>query len=589
MTIPPFHLLRSETVRFDGLRSGSAPLSWGQHAIWKSIQWLGKDDHYFNIPRALLVPPGHTTGQVVEVVAHLIRRHEALRATFADGPQGPVQTVYGDGEVRVEIRETPQSLSHEQALDQAQQLADVSFAHADEFGMRYAVVESGGAPAWLLLVVSHQSTDFFGIRVLERELSDLFAGKRLPPVDWFPLDQARFQQDEDGAARGRASLDYWRRQLSRVPRSHLDFPQGADGAQDDPERFVRLRLDSPAGAVAAEALATRCEVSTGTVLLTAAAVVIAAYSGHDTAVLQLISGNRNEPRLRDMLGAQTENALFVLGLSGGTFEDAIRRCFLPSMSAYRYGEYHPPSMDRVHAEVQRERGVALDLSSFFNDVRMKDRWENLPDTDGSAEQLRELAARSTVSFIGAWPRQDAKYFVHVTYAPDTLHLYLMADTAYLPRPLIERLLLAMEALLVNSVHGTVDVREATGADRAERPAGWSFLDACWFDRDAVAALVSEAAGGTATVEPVEDEDGRTRLVAEVVVRDGAGGAPGTGAASAPDAVAGSEQTPAAVADPVVLHEAVVAALAGRTDVVAPHHYRIRSVSGELLAEGTGRP
>lgn len=556
--------VRTEGVRFHGLRSGATPLTWGQHAIWKSIKWLGPDDHYFNIPRAIPVPAGHTTEQVVAVISALVHRHEALRTTFADGPRGPSQRVHGEGEVSVDVRPAGGDLTHAQALEQAQALANRSFDHAAEFGMRYAVLEHDGGPAWLLLVISHQTTDFFGIRVLERELTELFAGGRLDPVDWFPLDQARFQQEGEGAARGRASLDHWRRTLTQVPRSHFDFPRrpGVE-EQEDPERFVRLRLDSPAAAVAAEALATRCEVSTSTVLLTAAAAVIAAHSGHDTAVLQLIAGNRNEPRLRDMLGAQTENALFVLGLAGGTFEEAVRRCFLPSMSAYRYGEYHPPSMDQVHTEVQHDRGVALDLSSFFNDVRMKDRWEALPETDGSPEQLRELARRSTVEFIGAWPRQDAKYFVHATYAPDTLHLYLMADTAFLPRPVIERLLLAMEHLLVESVHGAVDVREA--AEAVARPEGWTFLDACWFDRTAVVELVARAAGGKATVTVAEEGQDAPRLLAEVEV-----------------------EPEAATADPAALHRAVVAALAGRTDVIAPHHYRIRTPDGDLLAEGTGR-
>lgn len=356
------HESHTVPVHFAGLRSGSAPLSWGQHAIWKSIQWLGEEAHYFNIPRALPVPSGCSTHDVVTAVEKLIQRHEALRSTFTDGPQGPVQSVSGDGSVEVGILAAQHEVSLEDAAERAQELANRSFDHAAEFGMRYAVITVSGIPSWLLLVVSHQSTDFFGIRVLEREFRALFAGEQLAPVDWHPLDQARFQQEGEGAARGRASLDFWRRTLTRVPRSHFDFAP-VTTTPDGPERFVRLRLDSPAGAVAADLLATRCQVSTSTVLLTAAAVVIAAYSGHDSAVLQLIAGNRNEPRLRDMVGAQTENALFVLNLAQGTFEDAVRRCFLPGMSAYRFGEYHPPSMDAVHDEVRLNRGVGLDLSS----------------------------------------------------------------------------------------------------------------------------------------------------------------------------------------------------------------------------------
>lgn len=119
----------------------------------------------------------------------------------------------------------------------------------------------------------------------------------------------------------------------------------------------------------------------------------------------------------------------------------------------------------------------------------------------------------------------------------------MADTAYLPRTVIEQLLRAMEALLVASVHGEVKVGEATGTDVAHRPAGWSFADACWFDRAEVTRLVSKAAGG-AEVGLVLTEDEPVQLVANL-----------TAAGPVPD-----------LTD---LHRVVVAAADKRTDVIAP--------------------
>ena len=43
-------------IRFSGSRSGMAPLSWGQWAIWDAIQKMAPDDHYFNFGRVLAVP-----------------------------------------------------------------------------------------------------------------------------------------------------------------------------------------------------------------------------------------------------------------------------------------------------------------------------------------------------------------------------------------------------------------------------------------------------------------------------------------------------------------------------------------------------
>ncbi|WP_175412146.1 condensation domain-containing protein [Streptomyces sp. TRM64462] len=451
----------SLTVPFSGLRAGTAPMSWGQRAIWKSIAWLKEEAHYFNTPRVVRIPDGTTTDRAVAAIAGVLTRHEALRTTFADGPDGGTQTVHGEGEVTVEVHATAAPLPEEEAAAFARRLAATAFRHADEFGMRYALLTYGGRPVWLVLVVSHQVSDFWGVRVLERDLDVLLRGGDLEEdAAWQPLDQARHQQEGVGARRGREALAHWERTLTSVPASLFDAAPPEDGvADDDPERFVRLRLASPAGAVAAERLADRCRVSTGTVLLTAAAAVLAAYTGHEQAVLLLIAGNRNEPRLKGMVGAQTENALFVMEPGDGTFEDAVRGGFLTAMTAYRHGEYDPVAMDEVHARVRRARGTDLDLSAFFNDVRMRDRWEALPDVaPDDAAALEELRARSEISTTGTWPRQDAKYFVHTEYAPDRLHLYLMADTHHIPRATMPTLLRAMETLLVASAHGETKAR-----------------------------------------------------------------------------------------------------------------------------------
>ncbi|MFJ1590697.1 condensation domain-containing protein [Kitasatospora albolonga] len=453
------------SVPFSGLRSGSAPMSWGQQAIWRSIRWLDEEAHYFNLPRVHRLPEGTTTDQVLTLLGTLVARHEALRTTFEQRPEGPVQTVHGDGTLRVGLHPSD-GIGEEEALAFAEGLAATPFRNAEEFGMRYAILTEGGRPAWLILVVSHQASDFGGIRVLEDELNRLLHGEELAPAEWQPLDQARYQRQGEGAQRGRAALDHWERALATAPATHFDFPRPADAAaEDDPERFVRLRLDSVAGAVAAQRLADRCRVSTSTVLLTAAAVTLAAYTGHDRAVMLLIAGNRNEPRLQRMVGAQTENALFTIAVGDGTFEEAVRGGFLTAMSAYRSGEYDPEAMDRVRERVRAARGD-VDLSAFFNDVRLQDRWDALPElADDDAEGLLALREKSGISFIGSWARQDAKYFVHTPYSPDSLHLYLMADTHYLPVPVIEGLLRAMEALLVESVHGRITPAEAVAALR----------------------------------------------------------------------------------------------------------------------------
>ncbi|MEV0536042.1 condensation domain-containing protein [Kitasatospora sp. NPDC050463] len=479
---------RVGSLRFHGDRTESAPMTWGQRAIWKSIQWLDEGAHYYNIPRVVAAPPGLTISQVEVALGRLLTRHEALRTRFEQTEDGPVQYVSASGELAAPVHEAPPGQGATLADEVSRTLAAEPFRHREEWPFRCALVLEQGEPVHVALVFSHLGVDFWGVQQVEQDLRDLLAGQDPEPPAWQPLDQARFETEGPGAARGAASVEYWRRSLASVPPAM--FPpapvppvetepepgtgagsgtgtEGETGTAAGPgaggetgtaagsgaDRFVRLCMNSPATAVAASTLADRCGVSTGTVLLAGTAALLGSYTGNSTAVLQLIAVNRHDERSRRLVAAMTANALFSLDVARPTFEEVIRATFLAAMNAYRFAQYDPLVVDGVIDAAREASGGALRLSSFFNDVRLHDRWEQLPGTDGSAQQLRALTAKTEVSLIGTWERQDADFFVHTTYEPDTCLLYLMADTALIPRPEIERLLRAFEHLLVESAAG----------------------------------------------------------------------------------------------------------------------------------------
>lgn len=454
-------LRRVGSLRFHGDRTESAPMTWGQRAIWKSIQWLDEGAHYYNIPRVVSAPTGLTIHPAEAALGRLLTRHEALRTRFEQTEDGPVQYVSASGELTVPVHEAAPGQGATLADEVSRALAAEPFRHREEWPFRCALVLEQGEPVHVALVFSHLGVDFWGVQQVEQDLRDLLAGQEPAPPAWQPLDQARFETEGPGAARGAASVEYWRRSLASVPPAMFPPADGAAAtkggteseAGTEADRFVRLCMNSPATAVAASTLADRCGVSTGTVLLAGTAALLGAYTGNSTAVLQLIAVNRHDERSRRLVAAMTANALFSLDVARPTFEEVIRATFLAAMNAYRFAQYDPLVVDGVIDAAREASGGALRLSSFFNDVRLHDRWEQLPATDGSAEQLRALTEKTEVSLIGTWERQDADFFVHTTYEPDTCLLYLMADTALIPRPEIERLLRAFEHLLVESAAG----------------------------------------------------------------------------------------------------------------------------------------
>ncbi|MFB7947452.1 condensation domain-containing protein [Kitasatospora phosalacinea] len=447
------------SVQFRGTRAESAPMTWGQGAIWQSIRWLGDASHYFNIPRVLPLPPGAGLDRVVAAVGETLSRHEALRTLFHETPDGPVQQVLAGGTLSIGRSDVPEGRGREAAEEAAAELAGTSFRYGEELPIRCTLVSEGLRPAYLAIAFAHISVDFRAVQLVEAEMLRLLEGVSDPLPDWQPLDQARHENGATGSARGSAACDYWRRTLGKVPAPLFAGPPQPTGK----DRFVRLRMDSPAAAVAATMLAGRCQVTTGSVLLAATAAALASYTGHDTVALQLIAANRYNDRERRLIGAMSQNALFVLDLAAGSFEDAARRTFVAATNAYRFSRYDVnamrPVLDRAGADPDRP----VDLSAFFNDARMQDHWEGLPATELAADELRALAERTEISFIGSWERQDAKYFVHTTHLPDRCRLYLMADTAFIPVAAMENLLRGIEKLLVENAIGDLPFNETAAA------------------------------------------------------------------------------------------------------------------------------
>lgn len=523
-------------VEFHAATSGISPMTWGQQAIWRPIEAYGEDSSYFNMTRVLPLPPGTELTAVLDALRDWVAANQALRSRYLNGPGGPCQDVRPDGTLPVTVaRLPPEQLAH--------RLAARCFRHAEEWPVRVAVDTSAGQARCVVFVLSHLAADWWGFELLLEEFTNRLAG----PVEeraWQPLDQTAHERSPAGRRASAAALAHWRERLSVVPVSMFDFP----AFTPERPRYQRLRLASPALAVAAELLATANRVSTSSVLLAGVAVSLAALSGRRTCVLKLVSSNRNDARLRRLAAPTAQNCLFVLDDLGPdlTMCEVIRQCYRRGMTAYSCGRYDPAAMDELIAEVAVRRGVCFDLKAYFNDVRGgQDRWPDVDSAGASRAQVAALMARTVVSHDSAWEHQGCRYFLNVERAPDHALLYLLADTAYLPTPAIERALRAVETVLVEAAFRPVRVAEVpalTGQRPPER-GGWWPTGSGWACPLAMAEVVRAAAG--AEHAAVFREPGEL-----------------TAFVAAPELAGGLKS----------LHHRVVGLLDGRTDAVAPHRY-----------------
>ncbi|GAA3830965.1 condensation domain-containing protein [Sphaerisporangium flaviroseum] len=444
----------SVKVPFHGERDGEAALTWGQRLMWRAVHLMGDSQSYLNCPWVLPVYGRRDLGAVLAALRVLLERHESLRTTFIDTPDGPVQRVARGGELTVDLVEAGEERGLRVAERLGVEMSRTAFAHGDDLPLRCAVVLKDGRPFALALSFSHLAVDYQALNLLATEWKALLKGEDLAPADWQPMDQAALEQEESWQAHSSRSVQYWLSVLEEAPLDVFDH----DPQEPEDPRFIEVGMESVALAAAATRLAERWTVSTTSVLLAACATVLAVVSGRRKAVMQLVHSNRRDARTRTMVGTVGQDALFVLDLPTTDFAAACLAAHTTALGAYRNARYDPFAMQAMREEIGRRRGREHDLDAFFNDRRGIGTWPSLPKF-APDEDLSALTGKTRTYVENAWPGVRFKVFFTVGTAADTGRLSLIIDTAYLPRETARTMLLAIETLLLRSLTENVPMAE----------------------------------------------------------------------------------------------------------------------------------
>ncbi|MFI7892921.1 condensation domain-containing protein [Streptomyces sp. CACIS-1.16CA] len=454
-------------IAFHGERSGRAPLTWGQRAIWHAIRRTAPNDHYFNIGRVLpLADRGRpvTVPEALGALARLMERHESLRTRLLLSPLDgePAQGLADAGTLSVTMTRAaglPEAAAEAEAL--LGRLSATRFDYAAEWPVRAALITVGDRVTHAVLVLCHLAADGHAAEILVRDLRLLVRRRSAGPSPaTTPLDLARDQHAAAGRRRGAAALAHWEAGYRAAPPTMFPDPC----AQPRTPRFWTGRLVSPALARAVGTVAATHRVSGSTVLLTASAALVAAGEGHRTAAVMPIVGNRTAGALRDLVSTLSQDGLFVLDLAessgtteaaglAGTFTDLLPAAYRSALRAYRAAVYDPVEWDALGERLSAEYGTDVHPYCCFNDMRLVER--ALPEGPrATGAEPAEARRRTTFGFPATQDRVACRYCLHVTEEGDALAVSLTADTAYLPPEAIRAHLYAMEELIVASAAGT---------------------------------------------------------------------------------------------------------------------------------------
>ncbi|MFD4428339.1 non-ribosomal peptide synthase/polyketide synthase [Nocardia sp. NPDC058497] len=288
------------------------PLSAAQRRMWFLNRYLadadGPGDAVDNIPVALRLSGDLDIPALEAAIADVVDRHETLRTSYPDGPEGAEQLIADTA--RLELR--PEPVTEAELPERLLSCAAIRFDLTTEIPLHAALFAVADEHV-LVLVVHHIAADGFSLGPLAADLMTAYAARRdgAAPA-WSPLpiqyaDYALWQDENLGEATDPTSLAYtqlafWRRGLAGLP-EQLELPTDRPRPAESSFRggVHRFQIDSDLHSELRE-LARKHEATLFSTVHAALAVLLARLSGGSDIAIGTPVAGRGEAALDGLIG-----------------------------------------------------------------------------------------------------------------------------------------------------------------------------------------------------------------------------------------------------------------------------------------------
>ncbi|MBV9926801.1 MAG: amino acid adenylation domain-containing protein [Acidobacteria bacterium] len=208
------------------------PASYAQRRLW-FFDRLAPGSPAYNICDLLPLPSPLDQSALARALAEIVRRHEALRTTFAEAEDGqPVQVISEPCATQLPLVDLSALTDAERQAELARLTARESqrpFDLASGPLLRTTLLRLSDEEHFLLFTFHHIVSDGWSLRVFAEELSALyeaFTRGEPSPLEELPVQYADYAVWQRGRLEGgdlETQLDYWRRALAGAP-SLLELP-----------------------------------------------------------------------------------------------------------------------------------------------------------------------------------------------------------------------------------------------------------------------------------------------------------------------------------------------------------------------------
>ena len=344
-------------------RTRTAPAAFAQERLW-FLDRMDPGGTVYTLPAALRLTGVLDVAALERALGEIVRRHEALRTTFAESDGRPVQVIAPFAGFALPVEDLS---GREDAEREAEVRRRAAADAARPFDLaagplfRASLLRLADGEHVLLLCIHHAVSDGWSMGVLFRELSALYAAFRdgaPSPLAEPPLQYADYAAGQRERLRGDAldrQLAYWRRRLAGAPallELPTDRPRPAVQSYRGATERIALGADLAQGL---EAVARREGATLYMVLLAAFQVLLSKYAGTEDVVVGSPAAGRTSRDVEGLIGFFVNTLVMRTDLGGDpSFRELLGRVREGTLGAF---EHQEAPFERLVEELAPERSL----------------------------------------------------------------------------------------------------------------------------------------------------------------------------------------------------------------------------------------
>ena len=339
------------------------PTSFAQQRLW-FLDQLAPGTCFYNVPITLRLMGAINDAALTQSFNEIVRRHEALRTTFAWMDGQPVQVIAPRWDVSlpcIDLQSLPtleRTVALQRLLSEAMQR---SFDLSQGPLLQLLLIQLSETEYVLLLNFHHIVFDEWSSGVFIQELGALYTAFKQDqpsPLGELPIQYADFAHWQREWLQGdvlETQLAYWRQQLSQV--AVLDLPTDRPRPPVQSYRGTTRQLEIPQGLMEAlESLSQQVGVTLFMTLLAGFQTLLHRYTGQTDIAVGSPIANRNRSELEGLIGFFVNSLVLRADLSGDPmFRDLLERVRSVALAAYAHQDV---PFEKLVEELHPERHLS---------------------------------------------------------------------------------------------------------------------------------------------------------------------------------------------------------------------------------------